>query len=429
MRRPLVSSPSPPSDAPAVGAGSATLLGESWRAWAALLIGVLAVTAHSSTSIVLSILMKPISGELGWDRTDFATAITARQLAMVFVIPFAGLLTDRFGARLVLAAGALIIGVGMIALTAIHSFHQFYPVMAMMGPGQACLGAVAASALVLRLFRHRQSIAIGILNGGDNVINAMVPLGTTCLLAVADWRTTIGTVGAIYVLLAGLVAWALTPREGVTAVETDGAPAKSVTLAELPWRDARLWLTCVSYGFIYAFITSQQLHLVASQTDLGRPPSEAASILSIQLLVGAVGAPLFGWIAERTSARAALIAVVAALAATSAFLWSPHDYGAFALWAVVYGLVNSGAVALLALVLAELFGAALIGRLMGVAMVFCMSGTMIGNLFAASTYDRLHTYVPVWQAYTGLMLLTLIPVIVLWRNRGQGSGASLRALP
>ena len=166
----------------------ATLLGESWRAWAALFIGVLAVTAHSSTSIVFSILMKPMLAEFTWGRTGFAGAMTARMLIMVAVIPFAGLLTDRLGSRLVLAVGALIIGAGMLALSRTDSFYEFYPVMGLMGPGQAGLGAVAASALVLRLFRTRQSIAIGILNGGDNVINAMVPLATTYSLATWGWR-------------------------------------------------------------------------------------------------------------------------------------------------------------------------------------------------------------------------------------------------
>jgi len=47
-----------------------------------------------------------------------------------------------------------------------------------MGPGQAGIGAVAASALVLRLFRHRRGLAIGLLNGGDNLISAAVPIDT-----------------------------------------------------------------------------------------------------------------------------------------------------------------------------------------------------------------------------------------------------------
>lgn len=394
---------------------SKTPLGESWRAWAALFIGVLAVTAHSATSIVLAVLMKPMVATFGWGRTEFAVGQTTRMLVMVAVISFAGLLTDRIGARFVLAAGAAILAAGLVGLSGIGSAPEFWAVMAFMGPGLACLGSVAASALVLRLFQRRRSIAIGVLNGGDNVINSLVPLGTTAALAELGWRSTLGLAGGVYALLAILIAWALRPRAAVAAAATARA---SVSLRDLPWSDARLWLVFASYACIYAFITSQQLHLHASQTDLGLSGTEASSILGIQLLVGAVGAPLFGWIAEVTSARAALVAVVAGLAATSTFLWSPHSYAALSVWAVAYGIFNGGAVALLALVLAEIFGAERIGRLMGVAMVFCMSATMLGNLYSASMFDRFASYAPVWRTFTALMVATLVPVVALWRRRG-----------
>ena len=87
-------------------------------------------------------------------------------------MPVAGLLTDRIGARKVLAAGALVIGLGNLALSRFESLGELRFFMACMGPGQAAVGAVAASALVLRLFRHRRGLAIGILNGGDNLINS-----------------------------------------------------------------------------------------------------------------------------------------------------------------------------------------------------------------------------------------------------------------
>lgn len=390
-------------------------LGENWHAWVALAIGVLAVTAHSAASIVFSIVMKPMLADLGWLRAEFSGAMSARMLVMVAVMPLAGLFADRFGPRLVLAAGALVIGSGLIAITSVDSLREFYPLMMLMGPGQAGLGSVAASALVLRRFRRRRAIAIGILNGGDNVINSLVPLGTTALLAVVGWRGTLGTVGAVYVVLAALIAWALWPGGGA-AGDADGEAARRVTFRDLPWGDVRLWLVCLSYACIYAFVASQQLHFHAYQTDIGRTPEQASTILSVQLLVGALGAPLFGWIAERTSARGTLVFVVAGLAAASVLLWSPHGYGFYLGWAVAYGTVNSGVVALLALVLAELFGAARIGRLMGVAMVFCMSATMLGNLYSAAVFDRVGSYAPVWQTYTALMVLTLVPTVALWRR-------------
>ena len=132
-------------------------------------------------------------------------------------------------------------------------------------------------------------------------------------------------------------------------------------------------------------------------------------------MIGAFGSVACGWLTERTSARSSLVAVVIGLAATSVVLWQPVSTATYYSWAVLYGVVNAGAVALLALVLNELFGAAQIGRLMGVAMVFCMAGTIAGNFFAAAIFDRFGSYTPVWEAYTALLLVALLPAVLLRR--------------
>lgn len=188
-------------------------------------------------------------------------------------------------------------------------------------------------------------------------------------------------------------------------------------LRDLPWDEPSLWLLLGSYVPIYAFITSIGIHFPAFQRDLGRDPELASYIYGLTTVIGAFGSVAFGWLAERTSARASLVLVVAGLAATSVCLWTTTSLAAAYGWAVAYGVVNAGAVALLALVLDELFGAAQIGRLMGVAMTFCMAGTIAGNFLAAAIFDRLGGYIVVWQIYTALMLCTLVPVEVLRRLR------------
>jgi sugar phosphate permease len=184
------------------------LLGESWRAWTALAIGVVSISAQTASSMTFSVLMKPMLAEFGWTRTDFTAAMTLRMAVMVLLLAYAGVLADRIGPRLVLAAGALIIGAGNLALSRIDSLSQLYLVMAQLGPGQAAIGSVAASALVVRLFERRRSLAVGILNGADNLLNSGVYYLAAVLLTVWGWRGTIAGLGALYLLLAGLIFWA-----------------------------------------------------------------------------------------------------------------------------------------------------------------------------------------------------------------------------
>ncbi len=408
-------------------------LGESWHAWVGLLIGVLAVSAHSALSFGMSPLLKPITDDLGWTRSEYAGATNFRLVLLMATAPFAGQLVDRLGARLVLAAGALAMGIGTLALSAVESLWQLYALSLLIGPGQACIGSVAGSALVLRLFRRRQGLAIGALNGGDNLITSGVHVASAALLLEVGWRGTLSTLGAAYLALAVLIVLALRAGDGGGAADDDGdgraeerdrgagvapGPARrgGIGLRGLPWGDPALWLVLGTYVLVYAFVTSIGIHFPAFQRDLGRSADEAAYIYGLGTLIGAFGSVVWGWLAERSSARLALVLVIVGLAATSVVLWLPAGTAACYAWAVVYGVVNAGAVALLALVLAELFGSGLIGRTMGVAMLFCMAGTIAGNYGSAAIFDRLGSYVPVWKAYTALMLLALVPALVLWRS-------------
>lgn len=95
--------------------------------------------------------------------------------------------------------------------------------------------------------------------------------------------------------------------------------------------------------------------------------------------------------------------------------------------------MNSGTVALLALVLHDLFDPRQIGRLMGVAAVACMTATILGNQFTAWTFDTFHSYVPAWQVYTALLGCALVPVLRLRRGAraalAPAAGAEGAGLP
>lgn len=393
--------------------------GESWRAWIALGVGVLAVSAHSASSVNVSVLMKSILDEFDWSRSAFAFTMTLRLVAMILVMPLAGRLADALGARVVLAGGALTVGLCLFGVAAIRSWAELAGLSIVMGPGQAAIGSVAASALVLRLFRRHQGVAIGILNGGDNLINSRIPTTATAILGSHGWRTAVLAMGCAYVLLAALIALVLRQGDGRSeAADTQGRPAP------LPWRDARLWVVVGVYAVVYAWITSIQIHFHAYQTDVGRSHALASSILGTYLLVGAVGSPLFGWLAQRTSACFTLLVVVVGLTVSAAVVWRLESPAALQAWAIGHGLVNSGVVAVLALVLHELFGAKQIGRLMGVAMVFCMTATLLGNQWSAWVFDRSGSYVPAWQTYAALMATSIPPVWWLWQRRGPAAGVS-----
>ena len=185
-------------------------LGESWRAWIALAVGVLAVSGHSMLHYGISPLMKTITEDLSWSRSSYAQAVNFRLLLMMAIIPFAGALADRWGPRAVLTAGAGLVGLGVVSLSRMETLPFFFASNVLIGPGQAFIGSVAGSALVLRLFRKRQGLAIGILNGGDNLITGLMHSLSAFLLLEYGWRGALSSLSIGYFVLAVLIWSVLT---------------------------------------------------------------------------------------------------------------------------------------------------------------------------------------------------------------------------
>ena len=71
-----------------------------------------------NTRTAFSLLFPPILAEFGWQRATIAAAFSLGFLASAFYTPFIGAAMDRFGPRLVIPFGALLVSAGLILATA-----------------------------------------------------------------------------------------------------------------------------------------------------------------------------------------------------------------------------------------------------------------------------------------------------------------------
>src|SRR5688572_8076213 len=98
-----------------------------FRGWYVVGISVAgAFLSAGMAQVFMGVMLKPITADLGWSRTEVAGALTAGTLCGGFLSPFFGRLADRFGPRVMAPVGALIV-VGMFfALGSVNSLLQFY---------------------------------------------------------------------------------------------------------------------------------------------------------------------------------------------------------------------------------------------------------------------------------------------------------------
>ena len=127
-----------------------------------------------------------------------------------FQIP-AGLLSERLGTPLVLAAGTALAGFGYCLAPFVVSYPALVAILAVAGLGASTQHPLA-SALVARAFAGTRSLsALGTYNFAGDLGKMALPAAASLLVVVMPWRPSLAILGALG-FVAALVILALTPR-------------------------------------------------------------------------------------------------------------------------------------------------------------------------------------------------------------------------
>ena len=139
-----------------------------------------------------------------------------------FQIP-AGLLSERLGVPLVLAAGTALAGLGYCLAPLVGSYPGLIAILLIAGLGASTQHPLA-SALVARAFAGPRSLgALGTYNFAGDLGKMALPAAAALLLVLLPWRPTLALLGAIG-LAAALVILAVTPRYAAEAVKAEARP-------------------------------------------------------------------------------------------------------------------------------------------------------------------------------------------------------------
>ena len=82
--------------------------------WVVVAAGALMTCVGFGTMLSLAVFLQPISEAMGWSRAGVSAAATLDFLCMGFAAFFWGALSDRFGTRIVVLAGSIILGIGLV---------------------------------------------------------------------------------------------------------------------------------------------------------------------------------------------------------------------------------------------------------------------------------------------------------------------------
>ena len=374
-----------------------------------------------TTFYAYGILLKPLSEDLGASRFVIASALSTFMLVGAIVGPWIGREVDRRGARGLMLLGTVFMSAGFLAFSRIDSVLGLYVAFGgIVALGAALLGPITNTALVSNWFQKRRGTALGISQIGVSLSGMVMAWVATWLIAGYGWRGAILSFSALPLLLvAPVVAAVIVNRpqdRGLLpdgrAVEHGAAPpappaAESGSLREA-LRERDLWLIALLVGLNFGGSGSVIQVIHSHATDLGYTAVRAASVLSLLAAAAALGKPIFGTLADRTSPRSAVaLSMGFQVVGLVAILLAP-GYAALLAAALVFGLGCGGLIPLFGLLTVSRFGTRRLGAMMGAGFLLMLPFQILGLPFTTAVFDRTGSYAPAFVTFLGFYALATV---------------------
>src|SRR5918999_1267986 len=93
--------------------------------WVIVGVGIVVSCIGQGSVVSLGVFLQPMSESMGWSRTGISTAALVNFLAMGVGSFVWGALSDRFGTRVVVLCGGILLGLGLLAASQATTLLQF----------------------------------------------------------------------------------------------------------------------------------------------------------------------------------------------------------------------------------------------------------------------------------------------------------------
>ena len=390
---------------------------------------------NAAASLTIAVFVYPLSEELGWSRTLISGAAAAGGLAATFMSPIVGSLIDRYGARAVLTASILILGISTLALaratatvtafgiTIPWAFYIAYATGRVIFSSPVQIGA---SVVVSRWFIRLRGRTNGILNLSHSLGMVLFPLIASIVIAQSGWRDAWFVLGVLVFVAALLpVAILIAERPEDLGLRPDGDAeeptsddandtAQADAAEEPDWttreavRTPALWLLAIATGLLFLMQAGTNTHSAAFFQDQGLGALIAGVGISFNAIFLGIGSIAWGWIVEKVPVRF-VMAAVALVMATASFLFTTTDTAIEALaYSALFGFGLGGMLTVPPVAYADYFGRRSLGTIRGITEPFTTFGQAVGVMIPGIIFDYITqgNYTPFFIAAGSIGIIT-----------------------
>ncbi|MDB5989137.1 MAG: Oxalate:formate antiporter, partial [Herbaspirillum sp.] len=182
---------------------SISLLGNRWTQ---LALGLICMMAISSPQYVWTLFTKPLMTQLGVSLTQIQITFSIFIVLQTFLSPLQGYLIDKFGPRLLLAAGAIMTGLSWVLSASAGSLTALYITYGLLGGVGTGIIYVGIVGLMVAWFPDKRGMAAGMVAAGYGMGAVLSTFPVTTSIAKLGYQPTLVNFGFIFGAVAFLAA-------------------------------------------------------------------------------------------------------------------------------------------------------------------------------------------------------------------------------
>ena len=340
--------------------------------------------------------------ELGWSRAQVTSGNAYSKIAVALAFGFiAGKLVDRFGPRRSMLAGIIMAGGALIGLSYVTTLSAFYFFYVFNALGYVFGGPLPNQVLLSRWFDKARGKAMGVAYLGIGIGGAIVPLLAFWLTQTYGWRGALRVLGFLMIVIALPCAWFVKEPARASAAAQQAVQSLGTILS----RPSFYFLmagSMASIGAVGGTIQNLALYL---RLDRGFAPGDIAATFSAVLAGSIVGRLTMGWLADRWAKKHVMILIYVIVAASITLLVYAPTPTAVKICAVLFGIGLGGDYMIIPLMAADMYGVAVLGRVMGVVLTADSVSEAVVPMVVAGMRDSSGSYA------SGFLVLVVLAAI------------------
>ncbi len=325
-----------------------------------LVVGIICMVMIANLQYGWTLFVNPIDLKHHWGRTAIQIAFTIFVLTETWLVPVEGWLVDRFGPKIVVLVGGILVAIAWALNSVADALTTLYVAAAIGGIGAgAVYGACVGNAL--KWFPDRRGLAAGLTAAGFGAGSALTIIPIQGIIQTSGYEATFlwfGLGQGLVVVALSFLLRAPRPREAPPSIRLRQASRDYTPLEALS--SPIFWVMYVMFVLVGAggLMATAELAPIAIDFQIATIPVSLLGLtlpaltfaLSIDRVLNGLTRPFFGWVSDHIGRENTMFI---AFGFEAAGIWALSQFGrdpvlfvilggvVFFAWGEIYSLFPS----------------------------------------------------------------------------------------